>query len=58
MTDRELMQMALEAMEKGWGGEDEQYEAIKALRKRLAEPPASWPYTPEQLEEKERKENE
>jgi hypothetical protein len=38
MTDRELMQMALFAMQKSWAGDEEQYAIIDALRDRLAQP--------------------
>lgn len=49
MTDRELMQMALDALEKlnkdGWilaDFEDEVYASIEALRARLAHPEREW----------------
>ncbi len=48
MTDRELMQIALDALEWEWGGEplgSKTWTAIEALRARLAQPepkPVAW----------------
>lgn len=56
MTDRELIQDALEAMESAIKSGDWKVDGacdpeviLVRLRNRLEQPPASWPYTPEQL---------
>jgi hypothetical protein len=55
MTDRELMQMALEAVEYFYGGSQTQVNGLKlieALRDRLAQPEREWVgLTDEELKE-------